>query len=204
MAPLNIIIIDKGGELKTTTVKNYKECELYKKCGFKKDDGFSKQIEWVIKIDGEKYIISMYGKLNGKANMENKYDFPPPVDTKLYFGSCALVCEIIEGDNSKTLCNIYIPLWNKMYDKLFGGFENLSTDIYDDENEIDELAILDKTKKTKIGGYLKDGFVVDSTTDDDDDDDIQNDEDISDDSLIFEDIVKELNEEDYDYSDDDK
>ena len=83
---LTIIIVDKGTTLKTLTVKDYKVEELYKKCGFKKADDFTLQVEWPVKLDGQRYLIQMYGKLEGKANMENKYDFPPPVDKKLYFG----------------------------------------------------------------------------------------------------------------------
>ena len=213
MLPLTIIIIDKGGELKTIAVKDYKEEELYKKCGFKKADGFLKQVEWSVKMDGQKYIISMYGKLDGKANMENKYDFPPPVDTKLYFGSCTLVG--MTKTDTKTLCNLSIPLWNKIYEKLFGGFEDLSSTAIDDEMEVDELENVPKSKKTKNGGYLKDGFVVDTSSsddehvdddvdvDDDDDDDDDDDVDV-DDEINLEDIGSELSEEEYDYSDDDK
>ena len=91
---LTIIIIDKGASLKTLTVKDYKVEELYKKCGFKKCDGFNLQVEWPVKLDGQKYLIQMYGKLDGKANMENKYEFPPPVDKSLFFGS--------DVDGSKT------------------------------------------------------------------------------------------------------
>ena len=82
---LVIIIVEKSGDLKLLNVKDYKEDELFKKCGFKKADGFVKQVDWPVKIDGKRYNISMYGKLDGKANTENKYDFPPPVDTKLFF-----------------------------------------------------------------------------------------------------------------------
>ena len=88
---LTIIIVDKNCVLKPLNVKDYKVEELYKRCGFKKSEGFELQTEWFVKIDGQKYIIQLYGKEEGKANMENKYDFPPPVDKKLYFGSCALV-----------------------------------------------------------------------------------------------------------------
>ena len=41
--PLTIILVEKGGELKTLSIKDYKEDELFKKCGFKKADDFSKQ-----------------------------------------------------------------------------------------------------------------------------------------------------------------
>ena len=139
---LSIIIIEKGGSLKTLTVKEYNESELYKKCGFKKDDGFAIRTEWSkIKIDGNLYSVSVFAKINGKANMENKYDFPPPIDNDLYFGSCALVCKIKDIESGDyTYCPLTIDLWNKIYEKLFGGFENLADTCYEDEHEVDELA----------------------------------------------------------------
>ena len=201
MIPLTILIIDKCCELKTIGVKDYKEEELYKKCGFKKPDGFLKQVEWIVKIDGEKYKISMYGKLDGRANMENKYDFPPPIDSKLYFGSCALICELIcVKTDTMILCNLSIPLWNKMYENLFGGFEDLSSTFIHDELEVDELESIPKSKKTKNGGYLKDGFVVDTSSCDENEDNDE-DEDEDEDILNLDEIGSELTEEEYDYSD---
>ena len=212
---LTIVIVDKSASLKTLNVKDYNVEELYKKCGFKKSDGFILQVEWPIKLDGKKYIVQMYGKLDGKANMENKYDFPPPVDTKLYFGSCALVGMIRDSSNTQTYINLSLELWNKIYDKLFGGFEDLTTNCVEDDDETDELDNVPKNKKTKKGGYLKDGFVVDgsdteeitgSETDEDDDDGYEtistNDE--VDEELVLENIGSELSEEEYDYSDDEK
>jgi len=217
MPPLTIILVEKTGELKTLSIKDYKEDELFKKCGFKKADDFSKQIDWPAKIDGQKYIISMYGKSEGKANMENKYDFPPPIDNKLYFGCCALVAQSSDDLNKKSLSNLSLELWNKIYDKLFGGFEDLIVAKTEDDDDLeeDELDVVPKSKKTKTGSYLKDGFVVDDdengdgddddisgSSDESDEDDDTNDvaADTADDGLILEDIGSELSEEDYDYS----
>ena len=154
----------------------------------------------------------MYGKLDGKANMENKYDFPPPVDKNLYFGSCALVGMLRDDTNNRTYINLSIELWNKIYEKLFGGFENLAVTGAEDDDEEDELENIPKSMKTKKGGYLKDGFVVDSSdTEDvvsseteDDNDDVSNDLSCEEESLLLEEIGSELSEEAYDYSDDDE
>jgi hypothetical protein len=208
---LVIIIVEKSGDLKLLNVKDYKEDELFKKCGFKKADGFVKHVDWPVKIDGKRYNISMYGKLDGKANTENKYDFPPPVDTKLFFGACVLVGSVKDSNNEKKLCNMTLDLWNKIYEKLFGGFENLSLTIVEDEDEEDELLAIPASKKTKKGGYLKDGFVVDTDEDEnensedeteDESDDYDNSEETTDkdEGLILEDIGSELSEEAYDYS----
>jgi len=212
---LTIIIVDKGASLKTLTVKDYKVEDLYKKCGFKKSDDFLLQVEWPVKLDGQRYLIQMYGKLVGKANMENKYDFPPPVDKKLYFGSCALVGMLRDDSNNRSFINLSLELWNKIYEKMFGGFEDLAITCTEDDDEDDELSPVPKNLKTKKGGYLKDGFVVDSSDGEDDccasetedEDENENSDEPPDEieeELILADIGSELSEESYDYSDDEK
>ena len=75
-----------------------------------------------------------------------------------------------------------------------------------------------KSKKTKQGGYLKDGFVVDDNDNDNDNEDNEDDESFDSDSLgdddtetnghdangddgiILEDIGSELSEDEYDYN----
>jgi hypothetical protein len=202
MTQLTIIIIDKGGSLKTLTVKDYKVEELYKKCGFKKADGFELQVEWPVKLNSQKYLLQMYGKLDGKANMENKYDFPPPVDKKLYFGACAVVGLVRDDSNNVDYINLSIELWNKLYEKLFGGFDDLALTCNEDEDEEDELEDIPKHMKTKTGGYLKDGFVVDSSDAEEEsfyssDEPVESEEIDGDDDIALEDIGSELSEESY-------
>jgi hypothetical protein len=209
---LNIIIVEKLGSLKVLSVKEFKEEDLYKKCGFKKADDFIKQTEWDLKYDGNKYYVSVYAKTEGRGNNENKYDFPPPIDKKLFFGNCAIVAKMKQTDGNKHFVNLTLPMWNKMYEKLFGGFEDLNALVIDDEDEEDELDLVPKENKTK-DGYLKDGFVVDSDGDDEYEyetesnsidciggDKEENLEAEDDEPLIIEDIASELSEEEYDYS----
>jgi hypothetical protein len=204
--PLTIIIVERGGSLKSLSVKDFKAEELYKKCGFKKADNFSKQAEWNAKYEDNKYFIEVYGKTDGRANSENKYDFPPPIDNTLFFGSCALLAYLKTSDGSKLYTDISLPLWKKIYEKLFGGFEDLAATAKEDEEEEDELANVPKEKKTKQG-YLKDGFVVDSSdteeseekvseedTEESEEDDLE-----ESDEIVIEDIGSELSEESYDY-----
>ena len=217
--PLDIIIVERVGSLKILSIKDFKQEELYKKCGFKKAEDFIKQVEWPVKYDGKKYCIQVFAKSDGRANSENKYDFPPPIDTKLFYGSCAIVGQIKKDDGTKVYANLTIPLWTKIYEKLFGGFEDLVTTAKEDEEEEDELANVPKEKKTKHG-YLKDGFVVDSsdteeqspsnsessdeTNDDSEEDESDEmDENDADDDLVIDDVGSELSEESYDYDDDD-
>ena len=211
-SPLNVIIVEKNATLKMLSIKEFKEEELFKKCGFKKGNDFAKQNQWTIKLNGCKYIVDVYAKTEGRANSENKYDFPPPIDTKLFFGNCAIIAKKQDfGDEGKfKYTNLSLDLWEKMYEKLFGGFEDLTMTAIEDENEIDELENVPKEKKTKTG-YLKDGFVVDSSdtedecvTDDEEQEDDLADEDDSDDvdgedELELEMIGSELSEEEYDY-----
>ena len=206
---IGIIIVEKLGTLKELTVKEFKEEDLFKKCGFKKGDDFVRQTEWSLKLDGKKYLVALYAKTEGKANTENKYDFPPPVDTKLFFGACALVCySQSSSESSSKPQSMSLEQWNKFYEKLFGGFEDLSATCAEDEYEIDELAGIPADKKTK-NGYLKDGFVVDSEEDDEnavydseeneDEDEEETDETEEEEEgdLIIEDIGSELSEESY-------
>jgi len=210
--PLSIIIVEKMGNLKMLSIKDFKLDELYKKCGFKKSEDFIKQVEWSTKYDGKKYFIEVFAKTDGRANSENKYDFPPPIDNKLFFGNCAILVHCKKNDDSKSYIDLNLSLWTKIYEKLFGGFEDLSATAAEDEAEIDELANVPKEKKTKQG-YLKDGFVVDSSdteenisgssTEDSEEDEEETDSHQEND-VVNEDIGSELSEESYDYDSDTK
>ena len=211
--PLTIIIVEKVGSLKSLSIKDFKMEELYKKCGFKKGEDFVKQVEWNAKYEGEKYYIEVYAKTEGRPNSENKYDFPPPIDTKLFFGSCAILAYNKKTDGSKYYTDLKLQLWTTIYEKLFGGFEDLAATAKEDEEEEDELANVPKEKKTK-SGYLKDGFVVDSsdteenesassTEDSEDEDESQentSEEQTPDCDVVIEDLGSELSEESYDYN----
>jgi hypothetical protein len=209
--PLNIIIVEKEGILKSLAIKDFKLEELYKKCGFKKGEDFIRQTEWNVKCDSKKYFIEVYAKTEGRTNSENKYDFPPPIDNALFFGSCAILAYLKQPDGHNNYVNLTLQLWNKIYEKLFGGFEDLTSTAKEDDEEEDELAKVSKEKKTKQG-YLKDGFVVDSdenasneSSDEDCIGDIEENsvEDTNsaetDTDVPVEEIGSELSEESYDY-----
>ena len=163
-----ILIVEKTGAIKELNIKSYTEDELYKKAGFKTKEGFKCYTTWAATIEDTDFNISLYGKTTGKANQENKYEFPPPVDTTLFFGSCILV-------NKNGSANLSEKEWNLVYDYLYGGFEDLDDeDDDDDEDEEDDLIGVKLTKE----GYMKDDFIVD---DDDDEDDEDDDDDYCDD-----------------------
>ena len=162
----SILIVEKSGSIKTLKAKDVSQDTLYKKAGFKTNDGFGLQTTWSIPVTPDKTeIIELYGKTKGKAGQENKYDFPPPVDSTLFFGACVLV----QVDGTGKLVDLSEEVWNKAYEYLFGGFEDLGDE--DSEEELDtdeELEILAQTgavvQQTKQG-YVKDGFIVDSDED---------------------------------------
>ena len=161
---ITFIIVEKNGSLKDADIKEGLICaeELSKKCKFKKSDGFIKRTDWSYSSKNEeenstsKVIVELWAKDDGVANHENKYEFPPPVDTELFFGACALIA----CDTKNNYVNLTKDKWNKIYEYLFGGFESLVANEDDDDDEEDELESLPKNRKTR-DGYLKDGFVVD-------------------------------------------
>ena len=224
------ILIDKSGEIKAVNIKVEKD-ELYKKCKFKSTDSFSLRHTWKVdkswskKNNVEFKYISVYAKDSGRANMENKFDLPPPIDKDLYFGSIIILAHELKNlmseqdyDEAKEegtysdLEDKYLEyvdpidlstiVWNSFYDNQFGGFEDLSASILQDENEEDELDQIPDKMKTSTG-YLKDDFVVD------DDEDLIMDEDhiegTSDESeFTTSGEQEELQFEEYEYSDDEK
>jgi len=180
---INIIVIDKNGIVKETCIKlvnnNFDYENLYKKCGFKNNENFIKQCFWNnILVDNKKVSISIYAKTTGRANLENKFEFPPPIDNKLFFGSVCIIGfeNITDGTEKKIIpFNLTSSYWNIIYDKLYGGFEDLTKiksskyndelcdndeENDEDENDEDELQYMSFEKLTKTG-YLKNDFIVD-------------------------------------------
>ena len=178
-----IIVIDKTGSVKETNIKEYKEADLYKKANFKSAEGFALQTTWTglsLSTSSSSVSVSVYGKTAGKAGQENKYEFPPPIDSVLFFGGCVLVAKS-ESDNS--ILDLRISSWNKIYETLMGGFEDLGDEDGEDEDdgedgEDEEDEGVDPNLIGK-SGYMKDGFVVE-------DDDREFEED---------DLVEDLEEE---------
>jgi len=178
MAPITILIVDKSGVIKTVSLKSYDETELYKKAGFKTKDDFACRATWNVEdINNKSYSVSIFGKITGRANSENKYEFPPPIDTTLFFGSCI----IVNKNKDNQAVSITEEEWESVYEYLFGGFEDIgdkdSEDIdYEDDDEDDGIP---RTKE----GYIKDDFIVDDDEDDEllEEDDIESEDEDDDD-----------------------
>jgi hypothetical protein len=224
-----VIIIEKTGIPKTLMLKEVKEDDFFKKCGFKSPDGFKKQTEWKVKVASQTYWVSVFAKSNGRGTTENKYDFPPPIDGALFFGNALITAqtltsvmdttqEMIIQKNEKKYVSLTLELWKQIYERLFGGFEDLQSNEVEDEDEEDEMSLIPSNKKTKHG-YLKDGFVVDGDSTEDEGEDGNEDENEDEDEdgsnsllhdketdgnmgselISMEDLGSELSEEEYDY-----
>ena len=172
----SIVIVTKTGKLTetdivTNTITGIQELTeiLSKKCDNKKSTGFSCYHTWRVRNKNNrigfgdelatsvKYVyIDLWAKTDGRAGQENKYELPPPIDEIIFFGNIALVARV----DKEIACDLTLKRWNIIYEKLFGGFEDLSKTAEADEKEIDELELIPASKKTK-NGYLKDGFIID-------------------------------------------
>lgn len=175
---ISALLIDKTGNIAPIRLKEVTESDLYKKCGFKNNRDFDLRHTWKKNINNTIMYVSLYAKNKSKtANFENKYEFPPPVDKELYFGTCLLLSYTLnsKSDSSdKTYISITADTWKSIYTSLYGGFESLSDTEVADEREPDELELVDKSLLTKTG-YLKDGFVVDDDYVEDTSSDIESD-----------------------------
>lgn len=162
--PTSIVLVEANGNLKDVKLKSVSDEELTKKYGLKLGDA---KHSWTLKNE---YDITLYAKTTGRAGQENKYEFPPPIDSELYFGKCVLV-------NSGG--NITVAEWERIYENLYGGFEDVGAD--DSDEDDDDMDGVPLTK----AGYMKDDFVVD----DDEEDDVSSEEEEE------EDIVESSDEE---------
>ena len=146
---IQIILIQKTGRLVNKRVKTIGGEYAYKYCNYTNDKNF----EHVHTYDANGYEYEVYGKVDGRANSENKYEFPPPIDDKLFFG---MMCMLKKNKESGEYEDLPTIEWRLLYDKLFGGFD----DIGDEDSEYSQDSEHSESELTKEG-YLKDGFVVD-------------------------------------------
>jgi hypothetical protein len=151
------IIVEKTGSLKNAKTTDL--VDLYKKCGFKTAEGFSLAHTWSVEFNDTEYKMEVYGKVTGRANTENKYEFPPPIDNVLFFGSCAAVLYV----NDK-MTDMGSSEFNDIMEHLYGGYSDIGDSDEEEEDEDDDTG-LPKTKH----GYVKDDFVVSSDAEDDND-----------------------------------
>lgn len=156
----SFVIVEKNGSVKLSSSKTIDVSDLYKKCGFKSNAGFHCAHTWTVEFNNIEYKIQVYGKTTGRAGSENKYEFPPPIDSILFFGSCA----VINMQDDK-IVDIDANEFNDIMEHLQGGYSDIESE--ETETSDDSDSAVPKTKQ----GYMKDDFVVDDDDIDDDDDD---------------------------------
>ena len=155
---VKVVIIKKNCDLKCSSVKNLTLENLYKKCGLSTNKHFGKCHTW----EYENNYYTLYAKNNGKAGSENKYELPPPVDEKLYFGNMIMLKHKNEEIVLNEILDLNLEEFVKVRNHFFGGFDDLDEeDSYSEDEEIPEQY------KTKEGYSKEDGFIV--STDDEDD-----------------------------------
>ena len=186
---VKVVIIDKNSNKKNSTLK-HDRAEFYKKCNYRNNNDFDIRHTWEFKEGGETYYISVFAKDNGRAGSENKYDLPPPIDSKLYYGALMLVKTFNKNSFEKdNLDDLLLSDWEKCYEKLFGGFESLGEEDSEEPDELDDISDSEKTKE----GYHKDGFVVEGDDEEEDDDYILEEEEL--DELSDSEDIEETDEE---------
>mgnify|MGYP001326724808 CR=1 FL=1 len=102
---ITLIQVKTNGDIMEKKVKELNEETLYKHCNYKSDKDF----EHIHTFTLSKKKYQVYGKKNGRANTENKYDFPPPIDTLLLFGT---VCILKKQDED------FVSLTKEEWDKI--------------------------------------------------------------------------------------
>lgn len=148
-----IVNINKSGVCKNNSVTLD---ELYKSCGLKKNEGLEEIHTFKTKMHKTKYNIKLFARKYGKSQMVNKYEFPPPVDNTILYGTLALV----NFNKNDEPVDLTIELWEQIYENLFGGFEDITKQTENEDKDMtDKYDDLPKTKE----GYAKDGFVVEDT-----------------------------------------
>jgi hypothetical protein len=159
---MSAIIVEKNGTVRRVSLSSntLNVPELSKKCGFKSTEGFNCAHTWTIEFNSIEYKIQVFGKTNGKAGSENKYEFPPPIDNVLFFGNCAIV-----NMSYDKIAEMTANDFNDIMDYLQGGYSDVDNSDEDEDDEFEDDTDLPKTKE----GYVKDDFIVDDDDDCDDD-----------------------------------
>ena len=170
------VIISKSGDPVEKQFRDIKDETLHKKCGFSNNSNFT-QI-YSFRCNENRYI-HLFGKTKGNTNTINKLELPPPNDNKFFYGSILVIATPTITVEYNKVQNYSIEDWENDYEAMFGGFD----DVGSEEESEDDLESYNDNSKTK-SGYLKDDFVVDNDSE-------------------CEMSDSELDEEDYEISDED-
>lgn len=195
-----VVLIDKTGEVSDSLIKNFNEEELYKKVGLKNPKHFEcvgKEC-WKMTYDKQPFVLSVYGKTDGRESTINKFEFPPPLDvlptSKPHIYGTVV---IVNRDEKGNVQDIRSKQWLAIYEQLLGGIDDLDEE---SDEESDEETPVNPDKN----GYEKDGFIVsDDEEEEEDDEDDDEDEDDDDEDDDDDDEDDDADEDDEDDEDDD-
>ena len=150
---VKVVFVKKNGTLKNSSIKLEDLNNLYKKCLFSSNKNFEQRNSWSI---DDKTFYSIFCKNTGKSGSENKYELPPPIDSELFFGTLVILKHSKKMLDIDNLQDLSLDEWENVYNKLFGGFEDI-----EDEEEDSEEEYIDPKNLTKQGYDKSDGFIVD-------------------------------------------
>jgi len=160
-----VLIVGKSGEITETKLKTFSIEEICKKAKVKTIDDYKRKHVWTVMLNKQSYSIALYAKTDGRAGQESKYDFPPPVDSALYFGNCMLVRQK-DAIDANNVIDLSKSTWELIYEELFGGFDDCMDSEEESEDDMDGLAV-------GKSGYELDDFVVDDEETDDNEDEAE-------------------------------
>ena len=194
-----IIIVDKNKNKKEANLRDFSLENLFKKANLKNNKDFFKRHTW----KNKDAYVSIFAKNSGRANNENSYELPPPIDSQLYFGKLIIVKHSEEDIKNDNVIDLTLEEWEKIYEKLFGGFEDLG-----EEDSYSEEEIIPEKYRTKEGYSKEDGFIVDDDEEEDEDylPDDEEEYNSEDDTSEPEDVIHEIhsNESEKDEDEDEK
>jgi len=167
-----IVIVERNGDLRADQMSAYTPSVLRKKCKCKSSSKFEMHAEWAYSerdapVD-DRFIVELWACDDGAAGQENKYEFPPPVDTLLFFGSCALVAK----DMTHRVIPLTLDKWDKMYNnknerlkrlKYLLNIDNTSN-IVTDSNTTSNIVIESNTSNLETDSNTTSNIVIESNT----------------------------------------
>lgn len=116
---VSIIVINKNGSMKQQNVKHLTQDTIYKKCGLRNSNGFHRIHVWYVhtmNVD----TVELWSCDTVKSGQDNKYELPPPLESKVYYGSMAL----ISVQNDGTFGNLSLNTWSQIYESLLEDGSN--------------------------------------------------------------------------------
>nr|AIE96967.1 hypothetical protein [uncultured marine group II/III euryarchaeote AD1000_88_G11] len=153
-----VVLIEKLGNVKESKINKFNIDQLFKKCKHSNNNNFSKRNTW--KKD-ESTHISVFAKNSGRANSENKYDLPPPMDAELFFGTILLCAHKDLEITNDNVIDLTKKDWLTTYSTLMGGFDDLdgAESVRSEDEDIDPSLLTEE-------GYLMNSFIVDKDEED--------------------------------------